>query len=122
MSRAHFFPFVALLALAGCSAGSMGSSGGFAAVGPSGGPTDLATQTACRQRVNEMYDHRNRAEIYTANSSMNSPYSANYQAGVTSRGLAGQFDYERTLRECERNTGAARETARAPAAPPPKGR
>jgi hypothetical protein len=125
MSSAVLFRLLAMLALSACSAGSMGASGD--AVGPSGTAaerrTDLATQEACRSRVNEMYERRDRADIYVPASSVNTPYSANYEAGVTSRGLANQFDFERTLAECERDSGTAVDPMVAPApAPPAKGR
>jgi hypothetical protein len=101
-------PCVLLLTLAACTAGPMGGAGG-SALGPSGpaaqGNTDLATQQACRQRVNEMYEVSNRGDIYTANPSVNSPFSANYQPDVPSRGLSNQFAYDQSLTECEHNTG-----------------
>jgi hypothetical protein len=126
-----------LLGLAACSSGPLGSGGGppsYSAVGPSGdagamggdGRTSLDTQMACRQRVNEMYDRRNRAEIYAANPSVNTPQSANYASGISSRGLSNQFGYEQTIAECERNAGTATGPIAAPvavpAAPPRKGR
>jgi hypothetical protein len=124
MSRAVILPLMAMLALSACSAGSMEPS--FAAVGPSGDAaqtrTDLATQTACRQRANEMYAQRDRARIYTANSSANTPYSANSSVGVPSQGLSGQFAYDQTIAECERNTGTGAQLPDNPAAPPAKGR
>jgi hypothetical protein len=100
-------PCVLLLVLAACTAGPMGGAGDNA-VGPSGpsagGGADLATQQACRQRVNEMYEVSNRGDIYTANPSVNSPFSANYQPDVPSRGLSNQFAYDQSLTECEHNT------------------
>jgi hypothetical protein len=112
-----------LLALAACSAGPMGGASD-SAVGPSGpastGGADLATQQACRQRVNEMYEVRNRGDIYSSNSSVNTPYSASYQSGVPTRGLSNQFAYDESLAECEHNTanGAEGPTVAPPAAPP----
>ena len=101
-------PGLAILALAACSAGSMGGASGDA-VGPSGtaaqNQTNLETQQACRQQVNEMVDKQSRPEIYAANSSLNTPFSANFLPNVSSRGLSGQFGYERALADCER--GAA---------------
>jgi hypothetical protein len=112
-----------LMALSSCSAGPMGGAGG-SVVGPSGaaaqGQANLETQQACRQRANEIFDQRNRGDIYAANPSVNTPYSANYQPGITSRGLPGQFAYEQTQADCERN-GARVDTA-APAPPVAKGR
>lgn len=111
-------PGLFLLALTACSAGPMGGASDNA-VGPSGpaggGNTDLATQQACRQRVNEMYEIRNRADIYASNPSVNSPFSANYQPDVPSRGLSNQFAYGQSLSECEHNaTNGAEEPATAP--------
>ena len=119
MSRASLPLLLSALVLAGCASGSTASGGGgLPSVGPSGaaagvslGPgadtrTDLATQASCRARVNEMYDRRNRADIYQPNSSINTPFSANYQPGTTDRGLADQFSYDGTIRECLRNAGA----------------
>jgi hypothetical protein len=114
--------WVLLLTLAACSAGSMGGAGD-SVPGPSGvaaaGNTDLATQQACRQRVNEMYEVRNRGDIYTANPSVNSPFSANYQPDVPSRGLSNQFAYDQSLVECEHNaTNGAEGPTIAPSPPP----
>jgi hypothetical protein len=102
---------VALLTLTACSAGSLNPGGGSYAIGPSGagarGQPSLATQQACRQRTSEIFEKRNRPEIYAANPSLNSPFSANFQPDVPSRGLSTQFAYEQTAAECERNAGTA---------------
>ena len=112
---------LAVLALAACSSGSTSSGAGWAAVGPSGTATEgrpgLATQLACRQRANEMFDRRNRTDIYAANSSVNTPFSSSYLPGVSSRGLSGQFAYEQTVAECERNSGTGSERTEAPVPP-----
>lgn len=117
MTRVSFFPLLAMLALSGCSAGSLGSGGSGASSTALDGTVSVATQAACRQRVNEMYERRNRVDIYAANSAVNSPYSAGYQSGLSSRALSGQFDFERTLRECERNSGTGAERPMTPATP-----
>jgi len=121
-------PGLFLLALTACSAGPMGSARDNA-VGPSGPPAarnaDLATQRACRQRVNEMYEVRNRGDIYASNTSMNSPYSANYESGIPSRGLSNQFAFDQSLLECEHNAANGAEgtsIAPPPPRPPAKGR
>jgi hypothetical protein len=115
-------PGLLLLMLAACTAGPLGGDASESAVGPSGtaaqGNTDLATQQACRQRVNEMYEVRDRGDIYAANSTMNSPLSANYQPGVTSRGLSSQFEYGQNVAECEHNTENGAEGPTFPPAPP----
>jgi hypothetical protein len=112
---------LALLALSACSAGGMGDGGGYA-LGPSGTAaerrTDLETQQACRERTNEMYEQRDRAQIYAPASSVNTPYSANYQPDNPSRGLSDQFAYERTQAECER-AGTGSIDQRAPNTVPP---
>jgi hypothetical protein len=103
--------------LAACTAGPMGGSSSNA-VGPSGraGGADLATQQACRQRVNEMYEIRNRGDIYSANPALNTPFSANYQYDVPSRGLSKQFEYDQSLAECEHSSSSG---ADIPAPQPP---
>jgi hypothetical protein len=116
-------PALVLLALTACSAGPMGGVSDTA-VGPSGrtaaGNTDLATQQACRQRVNEMYEIRNRGDIYASNPSVNAPFSANYQPGVPSGGLSNQYAYDQSLTECEHNAANGAEgPGIAPAPPPP---
>lgn len=121
MSRAVFLPLFTMLALGGCSAGSLapgGSAGGSASGPVTDSRTDQATQLACRTRANEMYDRRNRAEIYSANSTMNSPFSANYQPGTTNQGLAERFSFEQMVSECIRNAGTGSERPAPPALPP----
>jgi hypothetical protein len=112
---------LAVLTLSACSAGPMGGTSS-AAVGPSGtaaaGGADLATQQACRQRVNEMYEIRDRGDIYAANPSNNTPFSANSQVGVPSHGLSGQFAYDQSVAECERNAMSGAAPVAAPPSPP----
>ena len=125
MSRAVFLPLFAMLTVSGCSAGSLspggsasGSAGGSASGSAADSRTDQATQLACRTRANEMYDRRNRAEIYSANSTINSPFSANYQPGTTNQGLAERFSFEQMVSECIRNAGTGAERPVAPAPQP----
>jgi hypothetical protein len=112
MSRAAFIRSLALIGslaptLAACSSGPLSPAGGTA--------PDLATQNACRKFASDVYDERNRGDIYAANSSMNSPYSANYQSGIPSRGLADQFAYRQIESNCERDSGPGAEPALTPA-------
>lgn len=124
MSRALILRLLVPLALTAC--GSPGPSSD--AVGPGGVAAErrvgLETQVACRDRANEMYERRERTAIYAANSSMNTPYSANYQPDIPSRELSSQFAYERTRAECERNAGNGNTDTVVPNMTPPaaKGR
>ncbi|PPQ33146.1 hypothetical protein [Rhodopila globiformis] len=77
---------------------------------------DAATVAACRQRADEVYNQQNRGAIYSANSSENAPFSANYTPGVTSRGLSALFAHDRMVNDCVRNTGTGAERS---VAPPP---
>ncbi len=118
---AGFALALAASALAACASDStslttVGPSGPTLAAGPS---ANLDTQVACRERVNEMYDRRNRADSYMPGSTVNTPFSSNYQAGITSRGLANQYAYESTKNECERNSGTGQGVAPAPVSASP---
>lgn len=107
------------LTLSACSAGSLGGGSSSSAVGPSGTAADqratLATQAACRDQVNQMYEIRDRAEIYSPNPSVNTPFSANYQPDVPSRGLSQQFGYDQARADCEHSAA----TGGTDAPPPP---
>lgn len=102
MSRAFILCLLAGLTLTACSAGSMSPGGGG---GGAYTRADQATQTACRQRASEMYDRRERASIYSANGSSNTPYSANYELGASNRVLSERFSYDQSINECVRNAG-----------------
>jgi hypothetical protein len=86
---------------------------------PAGGQAqaDAQTRIACQQRAEQAYDQQNRADIYSPQSSMNTPFSANFTPGVTSRGLSQLFVHDRMVNDCIRNTGTGAE--RTPPAPPP---
>jgi len=70
---------------------------------------DAATRTACQQRAEQAYDQRNRAEIYSPQSQVNSPYSGNYVSDRTDRGLSELFVHDRMVSDCIRNTGTGAE-------------
>jgi hypothetical protein len=100
------------LALAACTAGPE----------PSGGTSsraDAATQAACRQRAEQIYEQQHRGEIYSPQSGINTPFSANYAPGATDRGLSDQFARDRMIRDCVRNTGTGAERTETPPSPPP---
>lgn len=104
MSRAVLSSFLAVLALSACSPAGDGANQ----------RADQHVRAACRDRINEVYDMRNREQIFAPNSSMNSPLSANYESGDASRGLADQFAYQRMQADCEHDNAV---TQTAPAAP-----
>jgi outer membrane biogenesis lipoprotein LolB len=83
---------------------------------PQGGQAqaDAATTAACRQRANEVYDRQNRAAIYSANSSSNAPFSANYTPDVSDRGLSQLFAHDKLVSDCVRNTGTGAERSQPP--------
>ena len=125
MSPAAIVRLLAVLAVSACSSGSLsggavGPSGSASGGGMAGGPepnnfsapfrggaqkVDLQTQAACRERANEIWEQQDRAEIYKPNSSVNTPFSANWEPDVPSRGLADQYAYGKTVADCERDSG-----------------
>jgi hypothetical protein len=83
---------------------------------------DAETRSACEKRANQVYDQQNRGEIYSPQSQVNSPYSANYLPADTGRGLSDLFVHDRLVSDCIRNTGTGTDRtqpAAAPPAPPP---
>lgn len=81
--------------------------------------TDAAVLAACRQRANEVYDRRNRAEIYAPQYGGNSPLSGTYTDVGINRGLSAQFSFEQMVRDCVRQSNVTGE--RAIGAAPPSG-
>jgi hypothetical protein len=123
MSRAHLdgarsprlvaliLPLVLPLALAACVAD-----------GGAGGEThaDAATQAACRQRADQIYNQQNRGDIYRPLEAVNTPSSAGYAPGATDRGLSELFARDQTIRDCVRNTGTGAERSEEPPSGPPR--
>ena len=101
MTRA-FIVLYTCLALAGCAPGAAGSGSG-----PADSRADAATQAACRQRADEIYDRQNRGEIYSPLAGINTPASGSYVPGDDSRGLGQIFARDRTIRDCVRTNGLA---------------
>ena len=77
---------------------------------------DAATRRACQNRAEEAYNQQNRAEIYSPQSQVNTPYSGNYLPDVTNRGLSDLFVHDRMVSDCVRNTGTGAERS-PPSAP-----
>jgi hypothetical protein len=66
---------------------------------------DAATRVACQNRAEEAYNQQNRGEIFSPQSQVNTPYSANYTPGIANRGLSELFAHDRMVSDCVRNTG-----------------
>ncbi|HEY0183796.1 MAG TPA: hypothetical protein VGC09_13400 [Rhodopila sp.] len=91
---------------------------------------DAATRAACERRANQAYDLQNRDQIYSPQSQVNTPYSANYTPDVSNRGLSDLFVHDRMVSDCVRNTGTGTDrtppgtpapaAATVPPPPPPR--
>jgi hypothetical protein len=82
-----------LLAMSGC---------GYST--PPRSHTDEATIAACRKYAAEVYNERNRGEIYSVDQT-GLPYSASHLAGNQTNTLAEQYANEKLIEDCIRNTG-----------------
>jgi hypothetical protein len=80
--------------------------------------TDQATLAACRAHASQVYDRTHRADIYSINQS-GLPYSGSYLAGNQTNVLAEQYQNDRIIDDCVRNTGT--ETNRGDTTPPAEG-
>jgi hypothetical protein len=70
---------------------------------------DVATETACRQRAEQIDTQQNRGDIYRQPDPVNTPSSGSYAPGVSDRGLSDIFAHDRLIRDCVRNTGTGEE-------------
>lgn len=77
---------------------------------------DAATEAACRQRADEIYNRRYRDQTYNVQQTQNTPFSGNYTT-PPDRGLSQMYTRNSLVRDCIRNTGT--ETDRS--LPPPAG-
>jgi hypothetical protein len=77
---------------------------------------DAETRAACQKRANEVYDQQNRGEIYSPQSQVNTPYSANYTPDLSNRGLSDLFVHDRMISDCIRNSGTGTERSEPPSA------
>jgi len=116
--RGRFALSLLTLLLSGCTLGPSPAGGGEA-------QAQQSLVTACRQRADEAYNVTHRDQIYASESQVNTPFSANYQPGIPSRGLSDLFARDQMVDDCVRNTGAegsrtpsGTEPGTAPAAPP----
>lgn len=63
-----------------------------------------AAVVACRTRADEVYLRQNRATLYD-NDRRDAPESAAYISGITSRGLAERYGWDRQVSDCVRSQG-----------------
>jgi hypothetical protein len=105
MSCVRVFFLLTAVAIAGCDSPA-----------PTGqAQADAATASACRQRADEVFDRQNRGQIFSPQSQVNTPFSANYAPNDGSQGLSQLFAHNRMIDDCVRNTGT--ETSRTGTAP-----
>ena len=96
MTCVRVFALLTALAIAGCDSPAP----------PTGqAQADAATVSACRQRANEVFDRQNRGQIYSPQSQVNSPFSANFTPSDSTRGLSQLFAHDQMINDCIRNTG-----------------
>lgn len=107
---ARHTPLLLLVMLAGCAGPPLASPG-------PGSQADSATQAACRQRAEEVYDRRHRDSIYSPSQATNTPYSGAYAAGVPNRGLSQIYERDSLIRDCVRNVGTETDRGPGPTAP-----
>jgi len=99
------FPLIGGVTLSGC--GDQPPLSGQA-------QADAATQAACRDRAEAIYDQQNRGQIYSPLQQTNTPFSANYTPDMPDRGLSQMFAHGKTISDCVRNTGTGAERSQAP--------
>jgi hypothetical protein len=111
MIRLCFVSLLGAVALSGCEALPLGGQA----------QADAQTRVACQQQAEEVYDQQNRGEIYSPQSPVNTPYSANYVPDSSDRGLSDLFVHERLVNDCVRNTGTGTDRSVPESTPTPPG-
>lgn len=91
---------VIMFLLVGCA--------GPASLPPSGqARADAESVAACRQRAEQVYDIRHRADIYTPLPQTDSPFAGSYAPGaLPTRNLSALHEHDQLVTNCIRNTGA----------------
>lgn len=81
---------------------------------------DQNSAAACRQRADQIYAQQNRRELFIGDDQRDTPFSANYVAGDTTRGLADEHSRDNQFADCVRaSQEAAPGFVAAPSPPPP---
>lgn len=62
-------------------------------------PVQAATVAACRERADQIYDRQNRADL-SRRDERDTPQSASYLSGITTRGLGARFERGQRIAEC----------------------
>ena len=62
-------------------------------------PVQAATVAACRERADQVYDRQNRADL-SRRDERDTPLSASYLSGITTRGLGARFERGQRIAEC----------------------
>ncbi len=76
-------------------------------------PVQAATVAACRERADQVYDRQNRADL-SRRDERDTPQSASYLSGITTRGLSARFERGQRIAEC--TNGLASEAGSTPGA------
>jgi hypothetical protein len=86
---------------------------------PPPSPADAITAETCRKRVDAIYSARNPEQVYQQDNYLSStrdaPFGTSGTIGVTTRGLAGEYQRQQMLSDCIKGQGPIGPT---PAAPP----
>lgn len=89
---------LACLALGACSFGAPPLTGQARA--------NAETVAACRQQAEQVYEIRNRADIYRPPPAIDTPSSGAYApAGMNDRRLSDLYTHDQLINDCVRNTG-----------------
>ena len=80
---------------------------------------DVATQVQCRQEVDRVYAAQNRGDL-SRRDERDTPFSADYLSGVTTRGLGARFNRDNQLASCvaQNRGGVATDLGTGPAFSP----
>ena len=89
------------LLMAACAPRPAPTSASASATAPSSARAAIDPQVTadCRARADAVYDRQNRAEL-SRRDQRDSPFSASYNSGITTRGLGARFERDRLVADC----------------------
>ena len=80
------------------------------ALGPSPPRAEMAAESACRERADEVFQRQNRDQVYRVDSyhtdTRDAPFGTSGLKGVTSAGLSQQYGHDTMVRDCLRSSSA----------------